>query len=138
MLCEHLGQFCQKLARRRPLEWREGSGSGLARGLSTLDLVALGVGKTLGVGMYILAGRVAKDKAGLAIVLCFLVATMTSVLSELCSAEFGVQMPGSRSAYLYSHVAMGQLCAIITGGTSSSLSSGAPVWPGPGAPPSTA
>lgn len=74
--------FYETLSRKKPIDDLETTK--LAKLLTTFDLTALGVGSTLGVGVYVLAGNVAKTMTGPAVILSFLIAAIASFLAALC------------------------------------------------------
>lgn len=103
------------LSRRKSLTTTNVLHSQLRRCLTVFDLTTLGIGSTLGAGIYILAGTVARDLAGPGVLLSFLIAGIASLLSGLCYAELGSKYPRAGSAYVYSYVVIGELAAFITG-----------------------
>ncbi|KAB0340895.1 hypothetical protein FD755_024635 [Muntiacus reevesi] len=114
MMHQYVRRYGQKLVHRRGEDTIKES-DGLKIHLSAVELVFLGVGRNLGAGLYIVVGAVAKYVAGPAIVVCFLVAGLSSLLSRLCYVEFDARVPRSSSAYVCSYVTMGQLWAFVVG-----------------------
>lgn len=88
--------------------------SALKPSLSWPHLVGLGVGGIVGTGIYTLTG-VGAGLAGPGVVLSFVIAGIVCACAALAYAEMSTMMPMAGSAYTYSYVALGEICAWIVG-----------------------
>jgi len=89
----------------------------LKKVLSAFDLVMMGVGCIIGVGIYILSGVVASNYAGPAIIISFVLAALLCGIVAFCYAELASLIPVSGSAYSYSYYAFGRKVAWFLGWT---------------------
>ena len=83
--------------------------------LGALALVMLGVGGTIGSGIFVLTGTTAATVSGPAIVLAFVFAAVAVGMSALVYAELGSNIPISGGAYSYTYASMGEFMAWIVG-----------------------
>lgn len=82
-----------KILSRRRIEDDVKDKNELARVLGLFDLTALGVGSTLGIGVYVLAGSIAKETAGPAVCISFLIAAIASAFAGKLGSR-SRQLPG--------------------------------------------
>lgn len=87
----------------------------LRRVLGPVTLTALGIGAVIGAGIFVATGAAAKDVAGPALMLSYLIAGITCIFAALCYAEFASMAPVAGSAYTYAYTTMGELFAWIIG-----------------------
>ncbi|WP_055494720.1 amino acid permease [Streptomyces sp. TP-A0356] len=87
----------------------------LKKTLSALDLTVFGVGVIIGTGIFVLTGKVAKENAGPAVAVSFVVAGVVCALAALCYAEFASTVPVAGSAYTFAYATLGELPAWIIG-----------------------
>jgi len=90
---------------------RDATSHGLKRVLGPVNLALLGVGCTIGAGIYVMPGNAAANFAGPAVMLAFLLAGFGCVFIALCYAELCAVMPVSGSAYTYCYAALGEVFA---------------------------
>jgi APA family basic amino acid/polyamine antiporter len=91
------------------------SAPALKRVLTASSLTAIGLGSTIGTGIFILTGTVAANHTGPALTLALLIAAIGSALAAICYSEFAAMIPVSGSAYTYSYATLGEAIAWIVG-----------------------
>ncbi|KAJ9565445.1 hypothetical protein OSB04_001411 [Centaurea solstitialis] len=101
--------FCSSALRAKPLGKssdivRPSSGEGLVRRLGPFDLILLGIGASIGAGIFVVTGTVARDAGPGA----------SCVLNALCYAELASRFPAVvGGAYLYTYTAFNELTAFL-------------------------
>ena len=89
--------------------------SRLKQVLSARALIAIGLGATIGSGIFVLTGTVAANHSGPAITLSLLVAAFGGGLAALCYSEFAAFLPVPGSAYSYTSATLGEALAWFIG-----------------------
>ncbi|MDR8407762.1 amino acid permease [Nonomuraea sp. 3-1Str] len=102
--------------RRKPVEQiaQEHEGE-LSRTLGLWQLTAIGVGGIIGAGIFALAGAVANQTAGPAVLVSFLIAGVASAAAALSYAEFAGLIPKAGSAYTYGYAVLGEIVGWFIG-----------------------
>ncbi|MFB9201356.1 amino acid permease [Nonomuraea spiralis] len=102
--------------RRKPVEQIASEHEGeLNRVLGLWQLTAIGVGGIIGAGIFALAGAVANQTAGPAVVISFLIAGIASAAAAFSYAEFAGMIPKAGSAYTYGYAVLGEIVGWFIG-----------------------
>ncbi len=105
-----------KLFAVHPVVARERAGAErLKQALSVWALMAIGIGATIGTGIFVLTGTVAANQSGPAITISLGIAAFGSGLAALCYAEFAAFLPVPGSAYSYTYATLGEVVAWFIG-----------------------
>ena len=83
----------------------------LKKTLNAFDLVLLGIGCTIGTGIFVLTGVAAAEYAGPAIAISYLLAGLACMFAGLAYTELAAMVPVAGSAYTYSYAVLGEFVA---------------------------
>ncbi|MGY1742130.1 MULTISPECIES: amino acid permease [unclassified Blastococcus] len=92
-----------------------GGSGGLRRRLTARHLVGFGIGVVIGTGIFTLTGVQARNNAGPAVVVSFVLAGVVAALAALCYAELASSVPTAGSAYSYAYATAGEVVAWVIG-----------------------
>jgi len=105
----------RKLLRIKPADEMPAHAEGaddksLERSLGVFSLAMIGVGATIGTGIFFTMAE-AVPKAGPSVILSFLIAAVTAGLTALCYAELSFRIPASGSSYSFAYASLGEFAA---------------------------
>ncbi|KAK2996305.1 hypothetical protein RJ639_025456 [Escallonia herrerae] len=84
--------------------------------LNWWDLIWFGMGAVIGAGIFVLTGLEAREVAGPAVVLSYVVSGISALLSVFCYTEFAVEIPVAGGSFAYLRVELGDFMAFIAAG----------------------
>lgn len=87
----------------------------LSKSLGALDVMLLGVGVIIGTGIFVLTGVAAAEHAGPALMLSFVIASLTCGFVSLVYSEMAAMLPVAGSAYTYTYASLGEFPAWLVG-----------------------
>ena len=87
----------------------------LKRCLNLFDLIMMGIGTTVGAGIFVAVGVLIRYVAGPAIVFSFLIAAVPVSIIGLCYAEFASRIPKAGGNFIYAYVSLGEIWAFFVG-----------------------
>ncbi|CAN1812964.1 Cationic amino acid transporter 1 [Linum perenne] len=88
----------------------------MKKNLNWWDLMWFGIGAVIGAGIFVLTGLEARDHAGPAVVLSYVVSGVSAMLSVFCYTEFAVEIPVAGGSFAYLRVELGDFIAFIAAG----------------------
>eukprot|EP01018_Ginkgo_biloba_P031284 Gb_27326 [translate_table: standard] len=97
-------------------EIRARSGHDMKKALNWWDLIWFGIGAVIGAGIFVLTGLEAKDEAGPAVILSYVVSGISALLAVFCYTEFAVEIPAAGGSFAYLRVELGDFVAFIAAG----------------------
>jgi basic amino acid/polyamine antiporter, APA family len=106
-----------RLTRRKTLDQvtAECQSHDLKRTLTATQLTLLGVGATIGAGIYVMTGEAAADYAGPAVLVSFVIAALACLFTAFSYGELSSTLPVAGSAYSYAYVSIGEGAAWTVG-----------------------
>eukprot|EP01018_Ginkgo_biloba_P031286 Gb_27324 [translate_table: standard] len=108
--------FGRSVDRKEITEIRARSGNDMKRTLNWWDLLWFGIGVVIGSGIFVLTGLEAKNDAGPAVLLSYIISGLSAMLALLCYTEFAVEIPVAGGSFAYLRVELGDFVSYIAAG----------------------